>query len=289
VPQIRTMFMVLDTQIRLTLLLHFQNYCSSIDLDTLEDDILPAMLLGMKDSNPLIVSATLRSLADLIPILGPEVVIGANRTKVFADGRPGKTKEKMEVTSKPAVRDTTVNVESFNIESARKMSSVKAEEEPVLTSKEENFECWEDWEEGDKHTNFEEDKHTNFEDTNEYSGFINDPFSIQTSSTFTSNVDKIIKNVEDLDIMKLDVKVTKNTKKKADEFDFFLDMKPEIVKESSAMEKFEEKLKNTEDSVSKPSEPKSVTIVQSSKFAAASEDLGEEGWGDDLEWGEEDT
>merc|ERR1712059_170823 len=155
---------------------------------------------------------------------------GANRTKVFADGRPGKTKEKMEVTSKPAVRDTTVNVESFNIESARKMSFVKAEEEPVLTSKEENFECWEDWEEGDKHTNFEEDKHTNFEDTNEYSGFINDPFSIQTSSTFTSSVDKIIKNVEDLDIMKLDVKVTKNTKKKADEFDFFLDMKPEIVK-----------------------------------------------------------
>ena len=56
------------------------------------DDILPALLLGLKDTNSQLVSATLRALADLVPILGPEVVVGSNRTKIFSDGSPGKAK-----------------------------------------------------------------------------------------------------------------------------------------------------------------------------------------------------
>jgi hypothetical protein len=31
------------------------------DTDTLEDDILPPLLLGLKDTNPVLVAATLRS------------------------------------------------------------------------------------------------------------------------------------------------------------------------------------------------------------------------------------
>ena len=89
------MFLVYDTGIRLVLLEHFQHYAAFIgnlklmfiplclsrervlspkkknaslrfiwltDLDktTLEDDILPALLLGLKDTNPKIVSQTLR-------------------------------------------------------------------------------------------------------------------------------------------------------------------------------------------------------------------------------------
>ena len=92
VPQLRTMFLVPDTQVRLTLLRHFPNYCRAVDRDTLIDDILPALLLGLKDTNSKLVSATLRALADLVPILGPEVVVGSNRTKIFSDGSPGKAK-----------------------------------------------------------------------------------------------------------------------------------------------------------------------------------------------------
>ena len=86
------MFLVPDTQVRLTLLRHFPNYCRAVDRDTMIDDILPALLLGLKDTNSQLVSATLRALADLVPILGPEVVVGSNRTKIFSDGSPGKAK-----------------------------------------------------------------------------------------------------------------------------------------------------------------------------------------------------
>ena len=67
------------------------------------------------------------------------------------------------------------------------------------------------------------------------------------SSTLTSNVEMMIKNVEDLDIMKLDVKVSKlKTDVKVEDVDFFADMKPDIPKAASALEQFEEKLKIVE-------------------------------------------
>ena len=66
------------------------------------------------------------------------------------------------------------------------------------------------------------------------------------SSTLTSNVEMMIKNVEDLDIMNLDVKVSKLKTHKVEDVDFFADMKPDIPKAASALEQFEEKLKIVE-------------------------------------------
>jgi len=45
-------------------------------------------LVGIKDTNEQLVSATLRALADLIPVLGAAAVIGGKRAKLFTDGRP---------------------------------------------------------------------------------------------------------------------------------------------------------------------------------------------------------
>jgi hypothetical protein len=45
-------------------------------------------LVGIKDTNEQLVSATLRALADLIPVLGATAVIGGKRAKLFTDGRP---------------------------------------------------------------------------------------------------------------------------------------------------------------------------------------------------------
>lgn len=56
--------------------------------EDLTEHILPQILLGVKDTNDLLVTKTLICLADLIPILGATVVIGENRKRVFADGRP---------------------------------------------------------------------------------------------------------------------------------------------------------------------------------------------------------
>ena len=72
-----------------------------------------------------------------------------------------------------------------------------------------------------------------------------DTFAVR-SSLLTSNVEKMIKNVGDLDIMKLDVKVSKLKTDKVEDVDFFADMKPDIPKAASALEQFEEKLKINE-------------------------------------------
>lgn len=94
-PKIQQLFLVRDIQIRLLLLQYFpayMNYFQSNEI--LGEHILPQLLLGIKDTNDEIVAATLRCLADLIPILGSSVVIGRNRGKIFADGKPNEMVEK---------------------------------------------------------------------------------------------------------------------------------------------------------------------------------------------------
>lgn len=93
VPKIKQVFCVLDGQIRLILLEHFPLYVNTFTKEELVDDILPQLLLGIKDTNDLLVTKTLLCLADLVSILGANLVIGKNRTKIFADGRPQQVRE----------------------------------------------------------------------------------------------------------------------------------------------------------------------------------------------------
>lgn len=81
-------FAVRDAQIRLILLEYFVDYMNFFSLDELTDQLLPQLLVGIKDTNDILVAATLRCLAELVPILGSAVVIGKNRGRYFADGRP---------------------------------------------------------------------------------------------------------------------------------------------------------------------------------------------------------
>lgn len=91
VPKLKQVFRVLDVQIRLILLEHFHLYVNTFNKEELIEEILPSVLLGIKDTNDLLCSRTLLCLADLIPILGASQVIGMNRRKLFADGRPQQT------------------------------------------------------------------------------------------------------------------------------------------------------------------------------------------------------
>lgn len=89
IPHIKKIFCVRDVQIRLILLEYFNNYVKLMPEDELQDQILPNLLLGIKDINDVLVAKTLRCLADLVPILGSKIVIGGNnRKRLFADGRP---------------------------------------------------------------------------------------------------------------------------------------------------------------------------------------------------------
>ena len=265
VPHLKLLFSVPDTCVRLTLLTHWPHYVHHLDKDTLTEDLLPSLLLGMRDTDPTIVSTTLRCLADLVPILGPEIVVGTNRTKIFSDGSPGKKSE-------GAILPGTNNLLSHTYSRVIKDMGGKIEDNNYAASDD-----WDDW-------NEEENEEVSDEETvKEYQ---ND-FNIRTpemfkespvkerSSEFTSNVDKIIKNIEDLDIMKLDIKVTKAKTDKVEDVDFFADMKPVIVKESTALEKFEEKLAK---------ESPAKTFLGVEKFAAPDDDA-EADWGEeDLDW-----
>lgn len=93
VPKLKKVFCVLDIQIRLILLEHFHLYVNTFTREELADEILPQLLLGIKDTNDLLVTKTLLCLADLVSILGANLVIGKNRTKIFADGRPQQVRE----------------------------------------------------------------------------------------------------------------------------------------------------------------------------------------------------
>uniref|UniRef100_A0A182JQD9 Protein kinase domain-containing protein n=1 Tax=Anopheles christyi TaxID=43041 RepID=A0A182JQD9_9DIPT len=87
-PKVKQVFCVQDAQIRLILLEYFPAYVEFFSKEDLQDHILPQLLLGIKDTNDVLVAKTLLCLADLVPILGSGVVIGGNRSKIFADGRP---------------------------------------------------------------------------------------------------------------------------------------------------------------------------------------------------------
>uniref|UniRef100_A0A182PU30 Protein kinase domain-containing protein n=1 Tax=Anopheles epiroticus TaxID=199890 RepID=A0A182PU30_9DIPT len=87
-PKVKQVFCVPDAQIRLILLEYFPAYVEYFTKEDLQDHILPQLLLGIKDTNDVLVAKTLLCLADLVPILGSAVVIGGNRSKIFADGRP---------------------------------------------------------------------------------------------------------------------------------------------------------------------------------------------------------
>jgi len=270
VPHLKLLFLVPDTCVRLTLLTLWPYFIHHLDKDTLTDELLPSLLLGMRDTDPIIVSTTLRCLADLVPILGPEVVVGTNRTKIFSDGSPGKRSGDC-----LAAQAKTVQTKFF--------SPVQEMEEMVLKIEDDDIAAGDDWDDWNDVDNDE----TEFGDTAKVYRDSN-MSDIETckespererSSEITSNVEKMIKNIEDLDIMKLDIKVSKLKTDKVEDVDFFADMKPDIVKRSSALEEFEEKLSRGTDS----SAQAALTV---GKFAAPDDDDEEAGWGEeDLDWG----
>ena len=46
------------------------------------------VLLGVKDNNDSLVELSLRALADMVPLLGGDTVIGCHRVRIFAEGKP---------------------------------------------------------------------------------------------------------------------------------------------------------------------------------------------------------
>ncbi|EEZ97411.1 protein-associating with the carboxyl-terminal domain of ezrin [Tribolium castaneum] len=220
-PKLLEIFGVRDAQIRLLLLNNFKHFVHTFTKEELQSCILPELLVGVKDTNDHLVSVTLRTLADLVPILGAATVIGGRRGKLFTDGRPvshpnRRTSRRNSKKIEPVIPPDTNPIIQTNqvIMDLPERPRPDGEEGETSTeeaeqSVEEDLDNWEDWGESNPQE-------------------IVESVESNSSESVTSVFER--ENVAQKklpDILELDIK-NQTSSGGNDDFDFFQDMEPVI-------------------------------------------------------------
>lgn len=265
------------------------------------------MLVGIKDTNDQLVAATLRSLADLVPILGSSIVIGGKRAKLFNDGRPInhpiKSIKRNRRNSKPIDLDRSAGVgtatEPNSIENEINQAlplperpqpdgeEVDTSTEEIEQSAEEDLDNWEDWDvnenggsdlqssrsvtaENSNQTLTSESVATSLESSQQSSNQIDSSENLSlTGISLIGNKKKLLPDISELDI--------KNQRSGcingSNEFNFFQDMEP-VIESSTKYLVTENK---SEDGYS------TSENVKTNNLGVAHSELNEDGWGEE-EW-----
>ncbi|KAF5284068.1 hypothetical protein FQA39_LY17117 [Lamprigera yunnana] len=284
IPKILQIFCVRDAQIRVLLLEHFHKYMKCFSLDELQLQILPELLVGIKDTDDQLVAITLRALADIVPILGSAAVVGGKRAKLFNDGRPimhtNNKFERRRRNSRKSQNDynTDHNIININIPNgiAEMNQHMELPERPspdgeegetsnedLEQSLEDDLDNWEDWE---VHTDHIESTSTltnidlRLTESDQLEvGLIENLQQISINQETTYPKKSVVQ-----DVLELDIKCQKS--KTLDDFDFFQDMEPVIQTSTPFL------VLPNEDNVVSPKKL-DLGVLEVEKH--------EEGWGDD--------
>lgn len=235
VPRLLQMFCIRDVSIRLLLLLHFKSFVHTFQTNELKSQVLPELLVGIKDTNDHLVCATLKALAEVVTILGAATVIGGKRAKLFADGRPNKIKEQKEnnitctMTNNNSDTIASINTDVISLCLPERPSPDGGEDkkETSFTFADEES-TWSDWDTHDANTDLHQSNLQSTEPVRAIADVSN--ISASSSSSAKNENNKYVKKIEMSDISKLDIKHSKPLKSPVDEYDFFTDMEPVIEK-----------------------------------------------------------
>ncbi|XP_072802254.1 protein-associating with the carboxyl-terminal domain of ezrin isoform X3 [Vicugna pacos] len=145
VPVLLRLFEVHEEHVRMVLLSHLEAYVEHFTQEQLKKVILPQVLLGLRDTSDSIVAITLHSLAVLVSLLGPEVVVGGERTKIFKRTAPSFTKT---IDLSPEGNQFSQPIKfPINGISDLKITSGDSEKFPSSSKKSEDWPDWSDPEE----------------------------------------------------------------------------------------------------------------------------------------------
>ncbi|XP_032674227.1 protein-associating with the carboxyl-terminal domain of ezrin [Odontomachus brunneus] len=279
VPRLLQMFCIRDVSIRLLLLSHFNSFVHVFDMDELKSHILPELLVGIKDTNDNLVCATLRALADVVPILGAAAVIGGNRGKLFTDGRPNKTMTRNTnlgdiskvLTLTKEIQNVYVNIDENDVHLSERPSPDGGEDKREKEFPFVEEESWSDWEAqeavGTSHSQVEEAPSDNVQTEPQNNTGDTDLPSPLSESSSNAKKTNYTKKLVISDITELDIKNSKTIKCPKEEFDFFTDMEP-VIKKTQILH-----IEETES-------PKNMFDVRTSNVT--SEEHDDNGWGEDL-------
>lgn len=257
VPQLLQIFCVRDAQIRLVLLKHFNHYFDMFTMEQLKNQILPELLVGIKDTNDVLVTATLRALAELVPVLGAAAVIGGKRGRLFTDGRPLVVGHQPRSTQLQCDASDQNDVTNCGVQLSERPSPDGGEDQ---NSSDEETAVWSDW-----------------ENTGE-SSVVETALEEKPKPT-TKHQEKKPQTLNDIAF--LDIKSAPTSSQ--EEFNYFQDMEPVISKPPVAqIEEDSESIVHTHRVTSRLF---AVDTSEHDKWLAESD-----GWGDDIvDWDNNDS